>query len=122
MNEAKHILLYDDHCPLCTFQMKMLEWVDWLDVARMVGISDPRAADCAPPSYFGGHPRPRSTCTLPFGTHDRVHTVACSLHYPRPGARILPQAIEIRPGPNTRSGPGRDKSTFVEASQAQNPS
>lgn len=48
MNEAKHILLYDDHCPLCTFQMKMLEWVDWLDVARMVGISDPRAAKIAP--------------------------------------------------------------------------
>lgn len=48
MTETKHIVLYDDHCPLCTFQMKMLEWLDWFDVARLVGISDPRAAEIAP--------------------------------------------------------------------------
>lgn len=38
-----HLVLYDDECPLCTFQMRVLTWLDWLGKLRLVLISDPRA-------------------------------------------------------------------------------
>ena len=25
-----HIVLYDEHCPMCSFQMRLLTWMDWL--------------------------------------------------------------------------------------------
>lgn len=45
---AKHILLYDSDCPLCTFQSRLLSWMDWFDVVEMVPLKDPRAAAVAP--------------------------------------------------------------------------
>lgn len=45
---AKHLVLYDDHCPLCVFQMKMLTWLDWLHIARVVPLSSPEALAAAP--------------------------------------------------------------------------
>ena len=39
----KHRILYDDECWMCTFQMRLLTWLDWCDVARLVPASDP---DC----------------------------------------------------------------------------
>ena len=45
---AKHLVLYDDQCPLCVFQMKMLTWLDWLHVARVVPLSSPEAREAAP--------------------------------------------------------------------------
>jgi len=45
---AKHLVLYDDQCPLCVFQMKMLTWLDWLHVARVVPLSSPEAQQAAP--------------------------------------------------------------------------
>jgi len=39
MNSATHVVLYDDGCPLCTFQMKMLTWLDWRGVLSMVPLS-----------------------------------------------------------------------------------
>lgn len=36
-------VLYDDACPLCTFQMKLLTWLDWCHVTDLLPISDPRA-------------------------------------------------------------------------------
>jgi predicted DCC family thiol-disulfide oxidoreductase YuxK len=45
---AKHLVLYDDQCPLCVFQMKMLTWLDWLHVARVVPLSSPEAQAAAP--------------------------------------------------------------------------
>ena len=45
---AKHLVLYDDQCPLCVFQMKMLTWLDWLHVARVVPLSSPEAQLAAP--------------------------------------------------------------------------
>ena len=45
---AKHLVLYDDQCPLCVFQMKMLTWLDWLHVARVVPLSSPEAQRAAP--------------------------------------------------------------------------
>ena len=44
---AKHLVLYDDQCPLCVFQMKMLTWLDWLHVARVVPLSSPEAREAA---------------------------------------------------------------------------
>src|SRR5688500_10117251 len=45
---AKHLVLYDDQCPLCVFQMKMLTWLDWLHVAKVVQLSSPEALQAAP--------------------------------------------------------------------------
>ncbi len=44
----KHIVLYDDECPLCQFQMKVLSWLDWRDALAIVPLSDPRAKAAAP--------------------------------------------------------------------------
>ena len=43
-----HTVLYDDECPLCTFQMKTLTWLDWRNCLRFVPVSDPLAARLAP--------------------------------------------------------------------------
>ena len=48
MNSAPHLVLYDDECPLCTFQMRLLTWLDWFNVVEMVPLSSPRAAAAAP--------------------------------------------------------------------------
>jgi len=42
----KHIVLYDDGCPLCTFQMRLLTWLDWFDVLALMPLA--KAADVAP--------------------------------------------------------------------------
>ena len=44
----KHRILYDDECWMCTFQMRMLTWLDWCDVARLVPASDPECLKLAP--------------------------------------------------------------------------
>ena len=41
--EPKNQILFDDECPLCIFQMRLLTWLDWFGIARLVPISDP---DC----------------------------------------------------------------------------
>ena len=43
-----HYVLYDDECPLCTFQMKMLSWMDWRNALALLPLSDPKAAQIAP--------------------------------------------------------------------------
>lgn len=50
MNErrAAHIVLYDGDCSLCTFQMRVITWLDWFNVVTLVPIADPRAAEMAP--------------------------------------------------------------------------
>lgn len=45
---SKHVVLYDGDCPLCTFQMKVLTWLDWFNVIQLVPIADARAASIAP--------------------------------------------------------------------------
>jgi predicted DCC family thiol-disulfide oxidoreductase YuxK len=45
---TQHIVLYDDECPLCTFQMKVLSWLDWRNRLALVPLSDARAKDIAP--------------------------------------------------------------------------
>ena len=46
--QKKHSILYDDECWMCTFQMRMLTWLDWCDVARLVPASDPECIKLAP--------------------------------------------------------------------------
>ena len=46
--DRHHLVLYDSDCPLCTFQMKSLTWLDWLDKVRFVPIASERAAEVAP--------------------------------------------------------------------------
>ena len=45
---STHTVLYDDKCPLCTFQMRLLTWLDWFDVVRLLPISNSRATELAP--------------------------------------------------------------------------
>ena len=44
----KHSVLYDDECSLCTFQMKVLSWLDWFNALALVPLSDPHAKEIAP--------------------------------------------------------------------------
>ena len=47
MATATHILLYDDSCPLCTFQMKTLTWLDWFNKLTMLPLGHERAQKLA---------------------------------------------------------------------------
>ena len=48
MSGATDFVLYDDHCPMCTFQMRVLTWLDWFNVTTLVPMSDPRVKEIAP--------------------------------------------------------------------------
>jgi len=48
VKRAPHLVLFDDECPLCTFQMRLLTWLDWFDRIAPLPISDPRAQAVAP--------------------------------------------------------------------------
>jgi predicted DCC family thiol-disulfide oxidoreductase YuxK len=43
-----HTVLYDDECSFCTFQMKLLSWLDWGNKFALVPASNPRVAVLAP--------------------------------------------------------------------------
>ena len=47
MNPASNRVLYDDDCPLCTFQIRLLSWLDWFNVIVAVPISDPQVKTIA---------------------------------------------------------------------------
>ena len=47
MNRA-HLLLFDDGCPLCVFQMRLLTWLDWFNTVEMLPLSDSRVTVVAP--------------------------------------------------------------------------
>ncbi len=42
-----HIVLYDDRCPMCTFQMRVLTWLDWFGVLSMAPVSNSEAVPAA---------------------------------------------------------------------------
>jgi predicted DCC family thiol-disulfide oxidoreductase YuxK len=48
MRGAPHTVLYDDECPLCTFQMRVLTWLDWFNTISLLPLSNPRAQQIAP--------------------------------------------------------------------------
>ena len=41
-------VLYDNECSFCTFQMKLLGWMDWGDSFALIPSSDPRVETLAP--------------------------------------------------------------------------
>src|SRR6266545_300807 len=43
-----NLILYDDGCPLCTFQMRVVTWLDWFNTVSLLPLSNPRAAEVAP--------------------------------------------------------------------------
>lgn len=48
MNAPVNVVLYDSDCPLCTFQMRLLTWLDWFGTVALVPVSSPKAAVIAP--------------------------------------------------------------------------
>lgn len=48
MTHQTHYLLFDDKCPMCTFQMRTLTWLDWFNALTMVPISHEKASQLAP--------------------------------------------------------------------------
>ena len=45
---AKTHLLYDDTCPMCTFQMKVITWLDWFNRIHLVPASSPEVQTIVP--------------------------------------------------------------------------
>jgi predicted DCC family thiol-disulfide oxidoreductase YuxK len=45
---SAHVLLYDNECSFCTFQMRLLGWLDWGNRFALVPLSDQRVAQIAP--------------------------------------------------------------------------
>lgn len=45
---GRHFVLYDDGCAMCTFQMRLLTWLDWFNVVTLVPMSSPRVVEIAP--------------------------------------------------------------------------
>lgn len=43
-----HTVLFDQDCSLCTFQMRLLSWLDWNNRLALVPLTDPKAAQLAP--------------------------------------------------------------------------
>jgi predicted DCC family thiol-disulfide oxidoreductase YuxK len=48
MKARANIVLYDDTCSMCCFQMRLLAWLDWFGVATLLPISDARASEMLP--------------------------------------------------------------------------
>jgi len=42
------VVLYDSDCPMCTFQMRFLTWLDWFNRIEFLPIKDQQAAAVAP--------------------------------------------------------------------------
>lgn len=72
---ATNIVLYDSDCSLCTFQSRLITWLDWFNTVSLLPIADPRAREVAP----------RLTRT---DLHEAIHCVAKDGRISR-GARCL---------------------------------
>jgi predicted DCC family thiol-disulfide oxidoreductase YuxK len=70
-----NVVLYDGDCSLCTFQMRVITWLDWFNTVSLVPIADPRAREIGP----------RLTRT---DLHEAIHCVAKNGRIHR-GARCL---------------------------------
>ena len=42
------IVLYDDQCPICQWQVRLIQRLDWLGCLRLVGMTSTQAAALAP--------------------------------------------------------------------------
>jgi len=45
---AHHTVLYDGDCMFCTFQSRVITWLDWFHAVRLVPIADPSVTEIAP--------------------------------------------------------------------------
>jgi len=45
---ATNIVLYDSDCSLCTFQSRLITWLDWFNTVSLLPIADSRAHEIAP--------------------------------------------------------------------------
>ncbi len=70
-----NIVIYDGDCSLCTFQSRVITWLDWFNTVSLLPISHPRVPEIAP----------RLTRA---DLHEAIHCVAAdgSIHR---GARCL---------------------------------
>jgi predicted DCC family thiol-disulfide oxidoreductase YuxK len=48
MSRGTHFVLYDDQCPMCTFQIRVVSWLDWFNVTTLLPMSDSRVKEVAP--------------------------------------------------------------------------
>jgi predicted DCC family thiol-disulfide oxidoreductase YuxK len=48
MKVVPHNVIYDDQCPLCTFQMRLLTWLDWFNVVSLLPLSAAQVKSIAP--------------------------------------------------------------------------
>lgn len=77
MSARANLVLYDDGCPLCTFQMKLLTWLDWFNRLQLLPISRPEAAALAP-GLTAAALREAIHCVTPEG---RVHRGARCIRF-----------------------------------------
>jgi predicted DCC family thiol-disulfide oxidoreductase YuxK len=77
MKGATNIVLYDDHCPMCTFQMRALTWLDWFNVTTLLPMSDPRVHQVAPTLS----PEDLSAAIHCVAKNGRIHRGARCLRY-----------------------------------------
>ena len=45
---ATNTVLYDSDCSLCTFQSRLITWLDWFNTVSLMPIADPRSREIAP--------------------------------------------------------------------------
>ena len=45
---ATNVVLYDGDCSLCTFQSRVITWLDWFNTVSLLPIADSRAQEIAP--------------------------------------------------------------------------
>jgi predicted DCC family thiol-disulfide oxidoreductase YuxK len=72
-----HLVLYDDQCPLCTFQMRLLSWMDWLNRLALVPLSSEKARNAAP-QLSADDLRSAIHCITPEG---RIHRGARAIRF-----------------------------------------
>lgn len=81
-HRARYALLYDQDCSLCTFQMRVLTWLDWRNALRLLPLSDPEVARIAP-QLSAEQLREAIHCVTP---HGRVYRGARAVRFV--GARL----------------------------------
>jgi predicted DCC family thiol-disulfide oxidoreductase YuxK len=48
MNSTTNVVLFDDECSMCTFQSRVITWLDWFNTVSLMPISSPRVPEIAP--------------------------------------------------------------------------
>jgi predicted DCC family thiol-disulfide oxidoreductase YuxK len=74
---TQHLVLYDDQCPLCTFQMRLLSWMDWSNRLALVPLSSDTARNAAP-SISQDELRSAIHCVTPEG---KIHRGARAIRF-----------------------------------------